>query len=149
MLILVFLMLWLVIAAAPETPIAGSCRRWLVEAPARRLLEVRRETVLIAAVLLGTLALASLLGDDARQIVAFGSPDVAIWMSSIEFGTCLDIVAGALLAAPVLRPGTAQRWLSGRVRLSHRHGRRAARPRRAEHRAANDDDPAPMWRRTA
>lgn len=149
MLTTMLLMAWLSILVVPEAPLGRFCRRWLVEAPARRLTALRQQTVVIGFVLAIAFIVAGLIGQDAQQIVMFGTPDVAIMLSSIELGTMLDIAAATLIALPMIRPKTIRRWLATR-RITRRRGRTASQRRVRARPAANDDsDPAGEWRRAA
>jgi hypothetical protein len=149
MLTTIILMAWLSMLVVPDAPLGRFCRRWLVEAPARRLATLRRKTVVIGFALIITCVVAGLIGQDAQQIVMFGTPDVAIMLSSIELGTMLDIAAATLIALPMMRPTTIRRWLASR-RTTRRRGRIASQRRVRARPAANDDsDPAGEWRRAA
>lgn len=134
--------LWLALIAARGTPIGAAMRRWLVEAPARRLSQVKRGNILLMLTLVGiAVATVWLLDNDGRMLVAFGLPDLATMAIAIDLGTLLDATLVAVAAASAVR----FRDIGARLRRpSPRRPRtRSIRVRRATPPANNDDEGRP------
>jgi len=137
---------WAVMALAPATPIGHGLRRWLVEAPARRLAGVRRSSIVAVLLTIGLVATAWAVDDELPRVLAMAAPEAATWLSMVELGTFVDIAVTALAAQAAIKLGAlrigAWRMMAPR---RHRTGRTARRHRAVP---ANDqDDPVPAaWR---
>ena len=80
------------------------------------------------------------LQGDAPMILAMLLPELAAWLTTFEIATLAEALVGVGTAFVALRAAGAGTYVKGRVRA-----RRNRRSKAAGSRAANDDDPAPVW----
>lgn len=141
---LTFLACWLTISVAPATPIAMTLRRWMVDAPGRRLSAAGRAEAVIATVLVAAILAMTLLDDgDPLRMAVMGVPDAALWLTSFELTAVVDVVVALGVAIAGWRGG-GMRVVSTAIarRIKRRSISRARRERRTvrTRAAANDDD---------
>lgn len=142
---LVFVACWLTLGFAPDIPIARALRRALVEMPAARLSRITRGDVAVAIVLAIAAGMIAFVGEgDGIRLLTMAAPDMALWITSFEISTVVDIVVAIALAASHMRVGT----IIDRIRRRPRHRARRASGRLPRP-ASNDDEDDRVWRRAA
>ena len=143
---LTFLACWLAILAAPATPIAAALRRWLVDAPARRLSAASRADAVIATVVFAAIVAMTCLDDgDPLRMAVMGVPDAALWLTSFELTTIVDVIVAVGVAIAGWRGGGMRSLSTAIITGVQRHtaGRARRTQRTIRNRAsANDDEPA-------
>jgi hypothetical protein len=146
MIVLTALALWLLLLTAPKTPIGRFLYQMLVAAPATRLGRITRGQMLLVLLLcIGSTAIVWLMGGEALRLLGMAVPDVAMWVTTFEITTYLDVVAALAMAASTMRAQLLVRRLRDALPYKAcRPGKRAARSRRIRHparaKADNDDD---------
>lgn len=129
---IVLAMIVAVLLLAKGTPAERMLHRWLVEAPARRLLGLHRGHVAALMAALALVAIAQALGGDAPAFIAMSGGELVQWAAVVEFSTFADVAMALLGAASLSRVrlritlGALPRLRSHRVRRQ----RRTARTRR-------------------
>jgi hypothetical protein len=128
MLILLLCAAIAVMALWPDTPAGRVLRRWLVEAPARRL---RPGVLIFGAVLLVVVTAALAFGGSDGFVVAAQAPEAIGWFVTFDIGTYIDVLLVAwLLGASVRIAPTLEGLGSGLARIAEAFvGRIAARAR--------------------
>lgn len=148
---ILFLMALAVMILFPETPLARTLRRWLVEAPARAL---NRATIWRLAFYAGLIAagILMLILFEAEGALLYGlmAPEVLVWATLFDVGLVIDalLITAAILATNGVRAirtqvsALAVRAIAVVRRAVRREGRSrpAARPRRKPF-----DDDRPAW----
>lgn len=143
---ILFLAALAMMAFAPETSAARSLRRWLIEAPARRLNRINAWRTLFYAGLAGT-GLVVVVLFEAEGAILYGAmaPEILTRAVLFEVGLMIDaiVIGTAVLASNGPRILRAQvRGAAGRLITAMRRPRRAsatAKPGRAS------DDDRPAW----
>lgn len=137
--VLTWLACWLVMAIAPGVPASRALHRWLVEAPAARLLALSRGDVAVMIILAMAAAIMLTVGEtDGVRLVTFALPDLTMWLTSLELSALFDVAVALVTAVSAVRgSGLAGRIGTARLPRAGRHGR-SRRPRRLL--ASNDDD---------
>lgn len=144
-----FISLWLALVVLPDIPMRRGLRRWMVELPADRLSRVTRGQWMMLGLALASAALCVwIIGQEAPLLIGMGLPDVAMIASSVELSSLLDVAVTAMLLSAGVRwrdRVQAMRARVWRARAGAARRQRARRTRRPVRKAANDDDPAPLW----
>lgn len=135
-------MLWLVMAVAPETMVGRALWRGIVELPARFVNRITRGHVLLTALLVAMVAGAIwLVGEEAVRLVSMASPEALSWLVMVDAAALLDVAMGVVLVATSVRIGTAWARIGAAWRRVARRPRAVrTRPVRAERSADNDDE---------
>ncbi len=135
-----FLFCWLVLAIAPRTAIGLWLRRCLVLVPAARLSAVgRADAVIGLTVLVASVVMVCCDDGSAARLFVTAVPDVALWVSAVEWSLGFDtIVAVAAAVAAWRGRGDFARNSLPRRRARRLRRRRTVRPRRSV--PANDDE---------
>ena len=134
------LLIWAAMVAAGDTPIGRLLHAAFVERPASWCARVRRGHVALA-VLLVTIAAAAMWagGTDAISVLGMATPDLAIWLTSFEIATYLDMAVTVVLVASTLRG----RIVAARLGTAVAHFTRSAGRRRRVRSQARRSDPEP------
>jgi hypothetical protein len=140
---LMSLMVWLVIALAPETPIGRTLKHDLVDRLAIRLNRVTggQAALMGTVVIAGSLAVWLGSGDGVRM-TGMAMPDVATWLASAELTAYLDFTVAAIATWSTLRVYGLRARLESVLRLARGAApisHRSRRSRRSVPEAANDD----------
>ncbi|MGR6328800.1 hypothetical protein ACU5AX_07025 [Sphingomonas sp. XXL09] len=135
-----FLFCWLMLAVAPRTAIGLCLHRWLVLVPATRLSALSRADAVIGlTVLVAGIVMICCDDGSAARLFVTAVPDVALWVSAVEWSMVLDtIVAVAAAIAAWRGRGDGVRISLPLRRAGHCRRRRTIRPRRSS--PANDDE---------
>ena len=134
----------------PQTPAATFLRRWLVEAPARRL---RPGVLVFGAVLLIGVAAALAFGGSDGFMVAAQAPEAIAWFATFDVATWIDVIVVAWLLSASVRIGAALQSLghavvrtAGAVLASAKaRGRAPRQTRRVRRRAPPPPDEGRGW----
>lgn len=141
-----FLMLWMAIVAARDTPVGRILYRTMVEMPAAAANRVTRGNLAIAIVVLMLAVLHLSAGDaDPIRMVSLFAPELAIWLTSLEISAIIEAVVGFAAIWSALRRIAAPNPLTAFIaRFAKRPERRANRARRSQSGGcaspANDDE---------
>lgn len=135
-----FLFCWLTLTVAPRTAIGSWLRHWLVLIPAARLSAVSRADAVIGlTVLVASVVMVSCDDGLAARLFVTAVPDVALWVSAVEWSMVLDtIVAVAAAVAAWRGRGDFARTSLPLRRAGRFRRRRTVAPRRSS--PANDDE---------
>lgn len=134
---------WLVMVAAPQTPIGKAMRRIAIERPAARLSRFTRGDAAVMFLLMMAAGMVTLVGEgDGIRLLTLAAPDVAIWITTFEVSAYLDIVMALAATVSSLRiRGVMGRYLGVFGRHPAAKARqRAIRSRRVRPTAADNDD---------
>ncbi|MFC5345076.1 hypothetical protein ACETK8_03610 [Brevundimonas staleyi] len=146
----VTLMAAAVMIGFPETPVARSMRRWLIEAPARWL---NRKNVWRTLFYVGLAAagLAMIVLFEAEGAILYGAmaPEILTWAVLFDVGVLIDalLIAAAVMATNGLRVARLQakaftERLAVAIRRTAGRARRARPAIRPTKKPAADDRPA-------
>jgi len=138
------MMLW------PRTTAGAFLRRWLVEAPARRL---RPGVLIFGAVLLIVVAAAVTFGGSDGFMVAAQAPEAVAWFATFDVATWIDVIVVAWVLSASGRIGAALQALgpavahaAGAVVAAMRaRGRGPRQARRVRRRAPPPPDEGRGW----
>ncbi|TPG15435.1 hypothetical protein EAH84_01090 [Sphingomonas oligophenolica] len=135
-------MLWLVMAVAPETPVGRALWRGFVEMPAQFLNRITRGHVLLTALLVATVVgVVWLIGEEAVRLLSMASPEALSWLVMVDAASLLDVAMGVVLVATSVRIGAAWARVGAAWRRVVRRPRAVrTRPVRTERAADNDDE---------
>lgn len=143
---IVFLMSWITLVIARNTPIGCILHRAMVEIPATAANRLTRGNLAIAIALLVLTILHLSAGDsDPVRMLGLFAPDLAIWLTSLEFSAIIEAAVGVAAVLTALRR-TSSRYspTSYITSFAKRPERRANRARRRQRDScaspANDDD---------
>ena len=139
------------IALWPQTPAGRFLRRWLVEAPARKLTP---GVMIFGAFLLLAVVGALAWGKTEGLIVAAQGGDAIAWFAAFDVGTYIDVIAVAWLLAATVRLravakaaqsalARARRFAS--ARMIALRSRAPRRPRRSGRRTPPPADDGRGW----
>ncbi|BCA62434.1 hypothetical protein HMP09_1668 [Sphingomonas sp. HMP9] len=134
---------WLIMLAAPQTPIGRAMRYMLVAEPATRLSRFTRGDAAVIVLLMIAAAMVTLVGEgDGIRVLTLAAPDIAVWITTFEVSAYLDIVLALAAAASSLRVrGAVARYLGVFARRPAAKGHpRATRSRKTRSMVADNDD---------
>ena len=134
---------WLIMVAAPQTPIGKAMHHMLVAEPAARLSRFTRGDAAVIVLLMIAAAMVTLVGEgDGIRVLTLATPDIAIWITTFEVSAYLDIVmALAAAASGVLVRSAVARYLGVFARRPAAKGHaRATRSRKTRPTVADNDD---------
>jgi hypothetical protein len=138
--VMTWLACWLAMAIAPDVPVSRALHRWMVLAPAARLLALSRGDVAMMLVLAIAAAIMLTVGKtDSVRLVTFALPDLAMWLTSLELSALFDLAVAVLTAVTAVRGTGLIGGMIGRRRRP-RAARRARQVRSRQSSASNDDD---------
>ena len=137
--------------AAQGTPFGRFLNRVMVELPAAALNTLHRGHVAVAIVVtLVTIVALSFPEADNMRLSGLAIPDVAVWLTTAELGSYLDLGIMLLAAVTTARPNKLRAGISGALSAVSRRLSRSNRPRprarkQTTHRSpANDDEGAAL-----
>lgn len=89
-----FLLLWAILVASKGTPFGKLLNRVMVELPAMALNRLQRGHVALAIVVTLLMIVALCFPrPDSLRMTGLAIPDFAAWLTTVEIGTYLDVVA--------------------------------------------------------
>jgi hypothetical protein len=147
----------LALAAFPTSSIGRVLRRYLVEAPARRLNAIKAgHIVILVGLALVGLIFYGLFDAEGLRVFGLMAPEIGVWFSTFELSLVMDVLAVGLAVAATTRfrdrallVGDAIRraasWLARRIAPRGRAS--APRPPKTDE-ASGDPEPwgwAPAW----
>ncbi len=149
----IFAMVWLTLRLARGTPIGRLLSRIMVDLPAAALDRITRtQAFWLVAIALLTIVAVCFQEADTLRLVGLAIPDAAAWLTTLEIGTSVEMLAVVVAAWTTMRPknrriGATAAWLTRRrQRGTARSPRIRGRGRSA---AANDDEPEPAIARAS
>lgn len=143
---IIFLLLWAALIAARGTPIGCFLSMLMVEWPAKAASQITRAEAAIGAVILLAMLVHIFAGpNDPVRLVVVIAPDLALWLTTLEFGVVLESAAAlAASLTALLRQRPQRRVFGTRFGLSERPESRSSRVRFSRRRnvgaPANDDE---------
>lgn len=142
MLIVGLLALTGVLAAWPDTPTVKRLRRWLVEAPVRRMNRISRSRVVAWLIITAAIAVAFLLFQaEGLRLAAMAAPELMTWLTLFDIATLAEgMAAVAVLAA-------TRRWTALKVAIRGAVSSLTALFRRLAGRTRENRPPAARRRR--
>jgi len=100
----VFLTVWALMAVAKETPTGRFLQHLIVVMPVGALNRIRRLHILIAVAVISLCAVLVWYGrGDGIRVAASTLPDAAIWLTTFEVSTYLDVVMMLATASALMR----------------------------------------------
>lgn len=138
-----------VMGAWPETRLARSLRRWLIDTPARALSRFSHRRLIGPALLAGVGAVLFLLFEaEGLRLFALAAPELVGWAVMFDLTVALDVVAAGLtlVAAARLKPVMMQaRRVASRLAALPRRAARGLRTRMIRRPGPRrSDDPEPV-----
>lgn len=149
-------MVWAILMAAQGTPLGRFLNRVMVELPAAAFNRLQRGHVALAIVVtLVTIVAVSFQQPDSLRLSGLAIPDVAVWLTTAELGSYLDIGVMLIATVTAARRNNLWRRISGALsvlggrRLSSSRPRPRARKQKAHRSPANDDEGSALIARAA
>lgn len=143
---IIYLLLWAALVAARGTPAGRILNLLLVEWPAKALSQITRAEAAIAVIILAAALVHIFAGpNDPIRLVVVIAPDLALLLTTLEFGVVLEAAAAVAAAlTALLRQQRLRHVLRTRAGLTERPEKRSSRVRCSRRRRvgapANDDE---------